>query len=103
MDASMLFALALAQAVSANPPQRIDLTIQQPCQPQAASPDEVVVCARPGESPYRLQQPPARPAKRIPKAEVKIAEGVAVAGETEAADVGGQVSNRAMVRLKIKF
>jgi len=39
----------------------------------------------------------------LPNAELHIGEGVAIAGETEQADVGGFTSNRAMLRLKIKF
>ena len=99
----MLFSFAIAQAMNASPPERIDLTIPQSCRPDAASSDEVVVCAnRNGESPYRLQEPPAKP-KGVPKAEMSVAEGVSVAGETEQSDVGGVPSNRAMLRLKVKF
>ena len=97
------FAIAIAQVISASPPERIDLTIPQPCRPEAASSDEVVVCAnRNGQSPYRLQEPPV-PEKGAPKAELSVAEGVSIAGDTEQADVGGFPSNRAMIRLKVKF
>ena len=97
------FAIAIAQPISASPPERIDLTIAQPCSPEAASSEEVVVCAnRNGESPYRLQQAPT-PRKGVPKAELSVAEGVSVAGETEQADVGGVPSNRVMLQLKVKF
>lgn len=98
-----LFALALAQALSASPPERIDLTIPAPCQPRSEAPDEIVVCAPTGENPYRVQEPPPPPPREIPKAKVKIAEGVEAGVETESADVGGRTSNRAMFRLKIKF
>lgn len=99
----MLFSFAIAQAISASPPERIDLTIPQPCSPEAVSKDEVVVCAnRNGESPYRLQEQ-SPPEKGMPKAELSVAEGVSVAGETEQADVGGMPSSRAMIRLKVKF
>ena len=98
----MMFPLILAQVVSASPPERVDLTIPQPCRAESAG--EVVVCAnRSGESPYRLKQPVERAREGLPKAEKQIAEGVGVAAETEAADVGGFPSNRAMIRLKIKF
>ena len=101
--ALVLFPFVIAQAISASPPERIDLTIPQPCRPEAASNDEVVVCAnRNGESPYRLQEQPP-PEKGMPKAELSLAEGVSVAGETEQADVGGVPSNRVMLRLKVKF
>lgn len=98
----MVFPFILAQVVSATPPERIDLTIPQPCRAESAG--EVVVCAnRNGESPYRLKQPAVRAREGLPKAEKQIADGVGIAAETEAADVGGFQSNRAMIRLKIKF
>ena len=98
----LLFPPALAQVVSSYVPETIDLTIPQPC--SAGGADEVVVCAnRNGENPYRLKQvsPPRK--KGLPSAQAQIAEGVTVSGETDAADVGGFPSNRAMVRLKVKF
>ena len=94
--------LPLPASTRAAPPERIDLTIPQPCRAESAG--EVVVCAnRNGESPYRLKQPAEQAKKGLPKAEKQIAEGVSVAAETEAVDVGGFPSNRAMIRLKIKF
>jgi len=98
----MLLPLMLAQVASASPPDRIDITIRQPCRPDQTG--EVVVCAnRNGESPYRLKQPAQQAKEGLPRAEKQIAEGVSVSGETEQADVGGFPSNRAMIRLKIKF
>ena len=91
----------MLQAVSASPPERIDLTVRQPCR-QGSDSEEVVVCAQRGESPYRLKQQPPAAAKEI-KAEVQIAEGVSAGVETESADVGGFASNRAMLRFKLKF
>jgi len=101
---SLLLA-ALLQAISASPPERVDLTIPKPCAAQRSETDEVVVCAnRNGESPYRLiDVPEPVEGKTLPKAEVKVADGVAVGAETEKADVGGFNSNRMMVRLKVKF
>src|SRR5919106_3952873 len=102
-EALVLFSFAVAQAISASPPERIDLTVPQPCRPEAASNDEVVVCAnRDGESPYRLREQPP-PTKEMPKAEVSIAEGVSIAAETESEEVGGVPSKRGMIRLKVKF
>jgi hypothetical protein len=71
---------------------------------QVCARDEIVVCGRaPGElGPSRLPPLPARESD-IPKAETAIGKGIAIAGETEQADVGGVPSNRLMVRLKIKF
>lgn len=101
----MLLSLLLTQVVSAYSPERIDLTIPQPCRPEQQESGEVVVCAnRNGESPYRLKQPVQQKATTVlPKAELRVADGVAVSGETEEADVGGFPSNRAMIKLKIKF
>jgi hypothetical protein len=100
-----LVLVALAQAVTSHPPERIDLTIPQPCATQKSTSEEIVVCARPdgAMSPYRLKQPAQPRREAIPKAELQIADGVAVGAETESADVGGFTSNRLMARLKIKF
>lgn len=100
----MLLLFLLAQAVQASPPQQIELTVRQPCRAESGAGDEVVVCAnRNGESPYRLNQPAPPPPKSVPKAEVKLAEGVSADAGTEQVDVGGFPSNRAMIRLKVKF
>ena len=101
----MMLLLAAAQAMSASPPERVDLTIPQPCAEKRAENGEVVVCAnRNGVSPYRLQEPEAPPeGSALPKAEVKLADGATLGAETEQADVGGFPSNRIMVGLKIKF
>jgi hypothetical protein len=100
------FFAVMLQAVTASPPERVDLTIPQPCSAQRPGADgEVIVCAnRNGDSPYRLTDVP-EPAEgeALPKAEVKVAEGVSAGVETERTDVGGFDSNRAMVRLKVKF
>ena len=100
---SLLFA-AFAQAVTSTPPEKIDLTIRQPCAGGKSNDDEIVVCARrdEGSSPYRINQP--SPGKSdIPTAELQLADGVSAAAETENVDVGGFPSNRLMVRIKIKF
>ena len=99
-----LFLVAFAQIVSAAPPNRIDLTIPQPCTSQKSERDEIVVCANRGDgsNPYRLTRPPA-PQKQLPKAELQLANGADVGAEIESVDVGGFPSNRAMLRLKIKF
>ena len=100
---SLLLA-AIAQAVTSVPPKKIDLTIRRSCEAQATSGDEIVVCARrnDGIGPYRINQPLPRQSD-VPKAELQLADGLSASAETENADVGGIPSNRAMVRLKIKF
>lgn len=100
----LLLIAALAQAVTSATPEKIDLTIPQPCRAQKSSDDEILVCARrDGElSPYRIGQPPSRQSD-VPKAELQLADGVRIGAETEKADVGGFPSNRLMARLKIRF
>ena len=101
----MMLLLAVAQAMSASPPERVDLTIPQPCAEQRTETGELVVCAnRNGVSPYRLQAPePPAEGSALPEAAVKIADGVTANAGTEQADVGGFPSNRIMAGLKIKF
>jgi hypothetical protein len=99
----MIFLLAaVVQTVTVQRLDVIDLTIPQPCERTKAD-QEVVVCAKRGESPYRLGELP--PAKRLalPDAQVKIADGVSAGAETESVDVGGFSSNRLMLRFKMKF
>jgi hypothetical protein len=99
-----LLLLALTQAISAAPPERIDLTVRKSCPVQRSQSDEVVVCANRGEAnPYRINQPPPPPEAQLPKAETQLADGVSAGAETENVDVGGFPSNRMMIRLKVKF
>ena len=98
---NLLLAVAVLQTISATP-ERIDLTVPQPCE-HARAGEEVVVCAnRSGESPYRLKQP-AQKGRGPAKAQVQVADGVTAGAETENVDVGGFPSNRFMLRLKMKF
>jgi hypothetical protein len=98
---NLLLAVAVLQTISATP-ERIDLTVPQPCE-HARAGEEVVVCAnRSGENPYRLKQP-AQKERGPAKAQVQVADGVTAGAETENVDVGGFPSNRFMLRLKMKF
>jgi len=99
-----LFLILLAQAAGPDNAAPIDLSERQPCQAERSSADEIVVCGTKNEpSPYRIKQP-LDPSKRgLPKAIMKIGDGVNVAAEAEGAEVGGVPSNRLMVGLKIKF
>ena len=99
----MIFLLAaVVQTVTVQRSDVIDLTIPQPCQ-QVKTDEEVVVCAKRGENPYRLRELPPAKQQALPDAQVKIADGVSAGAETESADVGGFTSNRFMLRLKVKF
>ena len=99
----LLFGLML-QAIASTPPERVDLTVPQPCAADRSAEDEIIVCAerRDGLSPYRVKPAPA-PQPEVPKAEVQLADGVSASAETEQVDVGGFPSNRMLVRFKIKF
>jgi hypothetical protein len=68
-----------------------------------AAPGEIVVCARNDEQ-YRLRPLPEKFARKGEgDAQVDLGDGAAVAVEAERAGVGGVISNRAMVRFKLKF
>ena len=74
-----------------------------PTCPTSPDPDDVVVCAGDPDR-FRLKPLPPRVAGPVlPKAETRVFGNAKVAAETEAASVGGFVSNRAMVRLKVPF
>lgn len=94
--------LAMVQVTGAAPSDSIDLTVSQQCKSKDSANDEIIVCGRRGESPYRLKELP-RSGPPIPKAGLKLADGVQATAEAEGADVGGYPSKRAMVRLNIKF
>lgn len=99
-----LLLAAMVQAVASVPPEKIDLTIAQPCEARGSTKAEIVVCGRRGDGPgpYRIARSPPRQS-RMPKAEMQLAEGVKIAGETETVDVGGFPSERFVLRLKINF
>lgn len=100
----MLMWLVL-QAAIAGPALEKPQAPARPCESVAAG-SEVVVCGRAvDQEAFRLRAIPDRyeenPAA-LPKAETSILGGRAkLAAETEQAGVGGFVSNRGMVRLKI--
>ncbi len=80
-----------AQAIAATPPDKIDLTIPQPCATRELSEKEIVVCGQRGDlSPYRIKQPEYRNPKPF-KPEVQLAKGVTLGIEGM------------MVTLRIKF
>ncbi|MEO5772929.1 MAG: hypothetical protein ABIQ32_02255 [Sphingomicrobium sp.] len=98
--------VALAQAAASASPERAGPPSPSPCERGKLSADEIVVCGRreAPRSPYRIREPSARWEERgLPKAEVKLGQGVKATAETEQADVGGFPSKRAMVRIKVGF
>ncbi len=103
MNAVALLA-GLVQAATAPPSAAIDLAAPRRCTEASIYNDEVVVCGRrdSGRSPYRLPLPGPDQSARA-KAEISFGDRIGLAAETENANVGGRPSNRAMLRLKIKF
>ena len=99
----MIFAFALAQAVTSVPPPTIDL-VKDACASPSSSDADVIVCGRrrDDESRYRIDPALTAPFERA-KAEHSFSNGVVAAAETENVDIGGRPSNRVMLRLKIKF
>lgn len=96
--------LLLSQSTAAAPEQPrtvIDL-LPESCAESPDDSDEIVVCGRrAGDSPYRIRSgPPVPPA--LPEAKINIG-GATLAAETEQGEVGGIPSNRAMIKLRIKF
>lgn len=103
----MSVALLLA-ATSPAPaePVVIDLLVRQPCDrtDEAVMAEEIVVCGeRERQAHYRAAPSQERTATPLHKAEVQVADGAALAVETESQDLGAARAQRAMVRLKIKF
>lgn len=70
-----------------------------------AAPGEIVVCAR-GQEQFRLRPLSPRAGAddpALPKAQVEVAPGVSLAAEAEQGNVGNIPTNRALMRLKLRF
>lgn len=93
----MLTSLFLLQSVV--PSEAALPTILPRCTP--SDPDEIVVCGTRGYRKYRLDPLP-EPKSGFGKAEMTVGGGN-VGVVAEQGDIGGIPTNRAMVRLKIKF
>lgn len=93
----MLTTLFLLQ--SAVPPEAPLPPIVPRC--ATANPDEIIVCGTRDNRKYRLDPLP-EPKSGLGKAETDVAGGK-VEMVAEQGEVGGIPTNRAMVRLKIKF
>ncbi len=97
--------LALQVAGESLPPMKSDLLAAvRPVECLPGDRDQIVVCANADQSAYRLPDLPDNFERKPPKAEIAIGEGVTGSALVEGAEVSpGVVSNRAMVRLKIRF
>lgn len=113
MMRSMIFLLQASGApvagpadLSATPPRKIDLqALPATCTNDVTggAADEVVVCGR-RDTNERYRMRPLDPRIESPKrAEVMLPGGMKGAAEIERADIGGNVSNRLMFRLKLPF
>lgn len=106
MPVLLTLAAASAAVAHAEPPVVIDILVPEPCAQvdESRISGEIVVCAEADrQSLYRLRRADRQDDGSPPKAELEIGEGVAVAVETESADLGMARAQRALVRLKIKF
>ena len=106
MQIMALLILQSGAAAIAPPPAviRLDPVLPRGCAEEAG--DAIVVCGKRDDQRYRL--PRLDSARFEPNGEVRNAEidlgGVKGAAEVESATLlGGQVSNRLMVRLKLPF
>lgn len=70
------------------------------CPPHAH--DEIVVCAQDPET-FRLRPLPETREEPLPRTTARLNERTSIGAEVERAGVGGQISNRVMLRGKIKF
>lgn len=63
---------------------------------------EIVVCAQDPET-FRLRPLPEKAEDPVPRTQLKTGEHTSIGAELESAGVGGFVSNRVMIRGKVKF
>lgn len=98
----LLFLVQSASGASADDPNAIDLTIRD-CRTSPDRPEEIVVCARrDNENRYRIG-PQTEVSADLPKAAIKLGDSAALTAEAEQGELGGRPTNRALLKLKIKF
>jgi len=106
MPVFLTLAVTSVAAAGAEAPVVIDILVPQPCAQvdENRISGEIVVCAEADrQSLHRLRNADRQDDRPPPKAEFELKDGVAVAVETESADLGMARAQRALVRLKIKF
>ena len=89
---------------AAEEPGRFKLPIYIPQGPRCPphQPDEIVVCAEDPET-FRILPSPEKFTHPAPRAWLKTGENASIGAELESAGIGGQISNRVMIRGKLKF
>jgi hypothetical protein len=101
MPLFVMLALQSAPAADASPPPKLEAV--KPCPPQQPG-GEIVVCGHPqAQEQYRLRPIPEKYTESPVRAEKSIAKGMTLSAETEQHVILHVPSNRAMVRLKVKF
>ena len=107
----VLIVLAAQTGAVAGPPAPLParlparVRITRPCPAPEEDGGDVVVCGRSANAErYRFRPLPTEAERTtLPRARTRVFGNATMSGETEAASVGGFVSNRAMVRLKVPF
>lgn len=78
--------------------------VAAPAQTCRSSRNEIVVCGtRPGESPYRMPKIAKDYRAKPLKAQAQLAPGLSADAHVESEEIGGAISKRAMVGLKLRF
>ena len=95
--------LLSVQAIDPIPPAPIGNIVTDPCGMPRSKDGAIVICGRrDGASPYRIEQlAPNAPA--LPDATFRLGNGTQLSLEGERGEIGGIPTNRATVKLKIKF
>lgn len=98
----MLLWLVLQSVASVGPPADLRAPVRPiACRPSEAN--EITVCGRGGQSPYRLKTLEAPQPDAPVRAEVRLPGGGRVSATAEEAGLAGASSKRAMVRLTLPF
>ena len=98
----MLIWLVLQSVATAGPPADLRTPVRSVrCRPGDG--DEITVCGRGQQSPYRLKRLEAPAPDRPIRAEVGLGKGARVSAVTQEAGLPGASAKRAMVRLTSPF
>ena len=96
--------LLLSLALLFQPSPIIEVQAKDSCGSAADDERDIIICAAPNNgSAYRVGPDIADEASSLPKAKIDLSEDVSLSAEAESVEVGGAQSDRAMIRLKIRF